>query len=170
MKPENPYSASHPGRELAIEQIGGCKRLEIVVQNQSFWNIVGARPTAAPRNRGRDDAAGIIIVWRTSPPHILQIHSLDQVATQWHSFSCSSWALWNIFHHFAWVWDQLYGPFRLGLSTEVRWCPNFTYDLENIQFFRRLGKYYSTFWRSDTKTECPGIWTYLRRNVDIFNI
>ena len=70
-----------------------------------------------------------MIVWRTSPPHILQIQSLDQVATQCHSFSCSSSGLWNIFHHFSRVWDQLYGPFRLGLSNEVRWRPNFTYVL-----------------------------------------
>ena len=35
----------------------------------------------APRNSGRDDTAGIIIVWWTSPPLILQIHSLHQVAT-----------------------------------------------------------------------------------------
>jgi len=49
------------------------KKLEILVQNQSFWNIVGARPTAAPGNSGRDNAAGITIVWRTSPPLILHI-------------------------------------------------------------------------------------------------
>ena len=35
----------------------------------------------APRNSGRDKAVGIIIVWKTSPPLILQIHSLHQVAT-----------------------------------------------------------------------------------------
>jgi len=35
----------------------------------------------APRNSGRDNAAGIIIVWWTSPPLILQIHSLYQIAT-----------------------------------------------------------------------------------------
>ena len=61
---------------LAIEKIGDWKNLEILVQNQSFWNIVGARPTAVPRNSGRDDAAGILIIWWTSPPRSLQIHSL----------------------------------------------------------------------------------------------
>jgi len=66
---------------LAAEKIGDWKKLEILVQNQSFWNIVGARPTAAPRNSGRDNAAGITIVWRTSPPLILHINSVKQVAT-----------------------------------------------------------------------------------------
>jgi len=32
---------------LPIEKIGDCKNLEILVQNQSFWNIVGARPTGS---------------------------------------------------------------------------------------------------------------------------
>jgi len=67
-------------RVLAIEKIGDWKKLEILVQNQSFWNIVGARPTAAPRNSGRDNAAGILIIWWSSPPRILQIHSLHQFA------------------------------------------------------------------------------------------
>ena len=35
----------------------------------------------APRNSGRDKAAGIMIVWWSRPPLILQIHSLHQVAT-----------------------------------------------------------------------------------------
>jgi len=64
---------------LAFEKIGDWKK--ILVQNQLFWNIVGARPTAAPCNSRRDNAAGIKIVWRTSPPLILHIHSLHQVAT-----------------------------------------------------------------------------------------
>jgi len=66
---------------LAIEKIGDSEKLEILVQNQSFWNIVGARPTAAPRIGGRDNAAEIMIVWRTSPLLILHIDSLHQVAT-----------------------------------------------------------------------------------------
>jgi len=66
---------------LAIEKFGDWKKLEILVQNQWFWNIVSARSTAAPRIGGRDNAAGIMIVWRTSPPLILHIHPLHQVAT-----------------------------------------------------------------------------------------
>jgi len=54
---------------------------EILVQTQSLWNTVGARPTTAPRNSTRNNAAGIMIVWCTSPPRILWIHSLHQVAT-----------------------------------------------------------------------------------------
>jgi hypothetical protein len=41
------------------------------------------RPTSAPQSRNgvRDNASGIMIKWGTSPPCILQIHSLHQVAT-----------------------------------------------------------------------------------------
>jgi len=63
------------------KKIGDWKKLETLVQKQSFWNIVGARPTAAPRNSGRDNAARRMMTWWTSLPHILQIHSLHQVAT-----------------------------------------------------------------------------------------
>jgi len=56
-------------------------KLEKMVQNQSFWKIVGARPTAAPRNSGRDTAVEIRIIWWTRHPRILQIPSLHQVAT-----------------------------------------------------------------------------------------
>jgi len=94
------------------------EKVEILIQKQSFWMIVGARPTAAPRNSGRDNASGIMVVWRTSPPRILQIQSLHQIAG--HSFSCSSSALWNNYHHFTRFWDQLYGPCRMGLCTDVR--------------------------------------------------
>ena len=66
---------------LAIEKIGDLEKLLILLQNQSFWKIVGAQPTAAPRSSGRDNAAGIMIIWWTGPPRILQIHSLHQVAT-----------------------------------------------------------------------------------------
>jgi len=64
---------------LAIEKIGDWKKLEILVQNQSFWNF--CRCTTAPRNSGKDNAAGIIIVWWTSPPLLLKMHSHHQVAT-----------------------------------------------------------------------------------------
>ena len=37
-----------------------------------------------------------------------------------HSFPCSSSAPWNNYFHFSRFWDKLYGPFRLGLGTEVR--------------------------------------------------
>ena len=65
---------------LAIEKIGDWEKLEILVKNQSFWNIVGDL-LQAPRNSKRDNAAGIIVVWWTCPPLILQIHSLHQIAT-----------------------------------------------------------------------------------------
>jgi len=39
------------------------------------------KPTTAPRNSGRDNAAGIMIIWWASPPRILHIHSMLQVAT-----------------------------------------------------------------------------------------
>jgi len=59
-------------------KIGDWKKLkpEILVQNQKFWNIVGARTTAAPCNSGTDNAAGIMMIvsW-TSHPFILQIHT-----------------------------------------------------------------------------------------------
>ena len=73
---------------LAIEKIGDWEKLEILVQNQLFWNIVGAlaRPTAAPCNSGRYNATGIIIVWRISPPLMLHIHSLHHFATVTPSF------------------------------------------------------------------------------------
>ena len=72
----------------------------------------------APCNSGRDNAAGIIIVWWTSPPLILD--SLTAPRFHVDSFSRSSTAPWNNYRHFPWFWDQLYGPQRLGLSTEVR--------------------------------------------------
>jgi len=74
----NRLAADH--RPLAIEKIGDWKKLEILVQTQSFWNNVGARTTEHSIGI-RDNAAGIMIVWRTSPPLILHIHSLHQVAT-----------------------------------------------------------------------------------------
>jgi len=46
----------------AIKKIGDWTKLEILVQNQSFCNIVGERTTVAPRNSGRDNAAGIMII------------------------------------------------------------------------------------------------------------
>jgi len=48
-------------RTLAIEKIGDWKKLGILVQNQSFWNIVMNDLLQAPRNSGRDNAAGILI-------------------------------------------------------------------------------------------------------------
>jgi len=57
------------------------EKIEILVQNQPFWNIVGARITAATHNSRRDNAAGILIIWWASPPCILQNHSLHQAAT-----------------------------------------------------------------------------------------
>ena len=45
------------------------------------WKYCCARPIAAPRNGRRDNVEGIMITWGTSPPPILQIHSLHQVAT-----------------------------------------------------------------------------------------
>jgi len=65
---------------LAAEKTGELKNWRIWYKNQSIGSIVSARPTAAPRNGRRDNAAGIMTIWWTSPPPILQIHSLHQVA------------------------------------------------------------------------------------------
>jgi len=56
---------------LAADKIGDLTKLEIVVQNESFWRIVGPQPIAAPRIGGRDNEAGEISVWAPSPLHIL---------------------------------------------------------------------------------------------------
>jgi len=56
-------------------------------------------------------------IWGPSPPPVLQIHSLRQVATGTPShvpLRCC-----GINTHFSRFWDQLYGPFRLGLGTEL---------------------------------------------------
>jgi len=50
---------------LVAEKTGDSKKLKNLVQNhlvqnQSFGSIVGARPTAATRNGGRDNTAGMI--------------------------------------------------------------------------------------------------------------
>jgi len=68
-------------RILAIEKIEDRGKLETLVQNQPFWNIVSARLAEATRESGRDKAAGKINIGWASPPRILQIHSLHQVAT-----------------------------------------------------------------------------------------
>jgi len=86
----------------------------------------------APRNIGRDNAAGLMIIWGTSPPRILQIHSMHQVTTDTPSPSAS----WNNYHHFSRFWDQLYVFFRLGLSTEVRL---------RVQFLLKTDSGYSPF-------------------------
>jgi len=43
-----------------------------------------------------------------------------------------------------------------------------TFRPEDLPLWGRF--HLGTFWRSDTRTEFPGIWTYLRRDVDIFSI
>ena len=66
------------------DKIGEKTKLEILVLNKLFWSIVGARPIAASRIGGTDNEAGMIMsIWGPSlpGPHILQIHSLHQVAT-----------------------------------------------------------------------------------------
>jgi hypothetical protein len=90
------------------------KKLEILVQNQSFWNDI----MQAPRNSGRENVVGIIIVWWTIPPLILQIYSQHQVATgtPFHVPPRRRGIIIAIFHDFGtncmvpWEW----------LSTEVR--------------------------------------------------
>jgi len=63
---------------LVAEKTGELKRLENLVQNQSFGNlsIVRAPPTATPCNGGTDNVAGTMTTWWTCLPIILQIHSL----------------------------------------------------------------------------------------------
>ena len=51
------------------------------VVKQVIWSIVSAHPTAAPRICAINDEVGIVNIWGLSPPDILQIHSLHQVAT-----------------------------------------------------------------------------------------
>ena len=43
---------------LAAHKIGDWTKLEILVQNESFGSIVGARPIAAPRVGERNNEAG----------------------------------------------------------------------------------------------------------------
>jgi len=45
--------------------------------------------------------------------------------------------LCNNYRHFPWFWDQLYGPIRLGLSTEVRLWSQF-----HIWFNWRVSKFF----------------------------
>jgi len=66
---------------LAIEKNVDWKKLKILVQNQSFWDNFGAGPTASTSQQWENNAAGIIIVWWTSPPLILQINSMHKIAT-----------------------------------------------------------------------------------------
>ena len=97
------------------------EKLEILVQNQSFWNIVSEHLATV----GEITQQVKRIVWWTNPPFILQIRILTALNCHGHSFSCSSTAPWNNYCHFPWFWNQLYGPLRLGLSTEVRMWSQF---------------------------------------------
>jgi len=50
-------------------------------REKTWLGHFSARPTTAPRNSGKENVVGTKIIWGTSPPHILQIYSLHQVAT-----------------------------------------------------------------------------------------
>ena len=66
---------------LVADKIGDLIKLEILVQNESFGSIVGARTITAPRIGGIDNDAGKMSIRGPSCPHILQIHSPHQIAT-----------------------------------------------------------------------------------------
>ena len=53
-------------------------------------------------------------------PSSYSADSLTAPSCQGHSFPRSSSAPCNIYRHSSRFWDQLYGPSRLGLGTEVR--------------------------------------------------
>ena len=63
-----------------LKQLENGQSPENLVQNRLIGIIVSARPTAAPSIGRRDKVGGIMSIWWTSPPPILQIHSLHQVA------------------------------------------------------------------------------------------
>jgi len=93
-------------------------RLENLLQNWSIGSIVGARPTHQPSNGRRDNTAGIMTIWWTSPPPI-SADSLTAPSCHGHSFPCSSSAPCNSYRYCLRFWDHLHGPIRLGLCTEV---------------------------------------------------
>ena len=76
---ENLERAPLKGMIPAARKLGDCQKLEILMRTLSFWSSVGVWPFTAPRNGGRDDATGILIIWGTSVHHILQIDSLHQL-------------------------------------------------------------------------------------------
>ena len=58
----------------------------------------------------------------------LSSHSADSLTSpscHGHCFPCSSSAPCNNYRYFPRFWDQLYGPLRLGLGTEVRLWSHF---------------------------------------------
>jgi len=60
LPPKSPiFLAKQP--HLVAEKTGEWKKLENLVQTRSIGSIVGARPTAAPRNGRRDNLEGILI-------------------------------------------------------------------------------------------------------------
>ena len=75
------------------------------------------RPTAAPRNGGSNNKVGIMRIWGTSPPRILQNHSLHQAS----QFPFSSLALCNhwIIANFVWSLQWRLGT-EHGLGTGHR--------------------------------------------------
>jgi len=105
-----------------LEKIGDSGTKPVILRY--CWRCCSTTAAPPSRNSRRDNAAGILIIWWTSPPRILQIHSVNQfcTTTPFHvpiSFFLSSSAPWNNYHHFPRFWDQLYGPLQLGLSTEM---------------------------------------------------
>ena len=120
---------------VVAEKTGEWKKLENLVQNQSIGSIVGARHDAAPRSGRRHNVGGIMTIRWTSPPPILQIHSLHQVDMGTPSHFPPS-APCNNYRHFSRFWDQLYGPLRLGIGTEVHLWTQF--EIYLIDFSRLL--------------------------------
>jgi len=132
-------------------------------QNQSLWNIAGARTLQAPHNSGRDNAAGIIIVRWTSPPLILQIHSLHQIATVTpsHVPPRRHGIIIVIFHYFG---TNCMVLFRLRLSTKVRLLSQFL-----IWFIRES----PIFLAASSSNQTIGDWKKLKilvQNQSFWNI
>ena len=107
---------------LASEKIG-CSGTKLVILKYSRYTTYCSTSQQWERQRSRNHDCMM---------HQPSSHSTDsRTAPRCHgySFSCSSTAPWNNYHHFPRFWDQLYGPLRLGLSTEVHFGPNFISDL-----------------------------------------
>jgi len=122
------YVATQLARQSSNRENRRLENLQILVQHQSFGNIVGAWPTVAPRNSGRDNAAGIMIIWWTSPPRILQIHSLKLPRSPLFMFL---FAPQKNDHHssFPRFWNKLYSPYNWDSAPRNVCSSNFTSDL-----------------------------------------
>ena len=101
------------GPFLVIEKIGDWKKLENLVQNQSslkYCRCTTYCSTSQQRERQRSRNNDCMKIQPSS-------YSFTAPSCHCHFSSCSSSTPWNNYHHFSQFWDQLYGLFKLGLST-----------------------------------------------------